>query len=248
MRLEIDALCHKGLVRAGNEDALSVCGLVLRDDTAAFSLDTPEEGFFYLLVADGMGGHDHGEEASVYALEKLRGAFADHRMDAENFEDDIREVVAGIAAALNSMAAQQGQQFPMGCTLTGVVWYYGRVWQLNAGDSRTYRCRGGVLRQLTTDETERGITGNPEADKRLLNCVGGGLEGHLSVDDISGKLLEGDTLLVCSDGLSDLVSDEQIETAVSEGATAADLYRMACEAGGVDNVSVILARVVSQNN
>ena len=115
---------------------------------------------------------------------------------------------------------------------------------MNAGDSRTYRYRGGILRQLTTDETERGITGDPNASKLLLNCLGGGCEGHLHVDDLEGKLMPGDILLICSDGLCDMVSDEDIETAISEGATAADLYRMACEGGGVDNTSVILAKIL----
>ena len=61
MKVEIDALCHKGLVRDNNEDALSIGGLILRDKVANVTVDTPEEGFFYLLVADGMGGHEDGE-------------------------------------------------------------------------------------------------------------------------------------------------------------------------------------------
>lgn len=132
----------------------------------------------------------------------------------------------------------------MGCTLTGVIWHYGRIWLVNAGDSRTYRFREGMLRQLTTDETERGITGDPNANKLLLNCLGGGTDGHLHVDSLDGKLLEGDVLLICSDGLNDMVSDEEIEAALLDGATAADLYRMACEGGGVDNTSVIIAKIL----
>ena len=131
----------------------------------------------------------------------------------------------------------------MGCTLTGVVWHYGRTWLVNAGDSRTYRYRGGMLRQLTVDDTERGLTGDPMASKLLLNCLGGGSDGLLSVEDLDGKLLDGDVLLICSDGLCDMVSDEAIEAALDEGAGAADLLRMACAAGGVDNVSIILATV-----
>lgn len=243
MRIEIDALCHMGLVRGNNEDALSVSGLLLRDDVAAVTVDTPEEGFFYLLVADGMGGHDNGEEASEFALEQLKEQFSQRQIAAGTFEDDIREATRGIALKLNRTAAERGQQLPMGCTLTGVVWHYGHIWLINAGDSRTYRQRGGMLRQLTTDETERGITGDPNADKRLLNCLGGGCEGRLTVENLDGKLLEDDILLICSDGLTDMVTDEQIEAAIAEGATAADLYRLACEAGGVDNVSIILAKI-----
>jgi protein phosphatase len=243
MKVEIDALCHKGLVRDNNEDALSIGGLILRDKVANVTVDTPEEGFFYLLVADGMGGHEDGEEASEFTLNELKEKFNDHMIGADSFEDDIRKIVNTTSIKLNLMAAEKGQQLPMGCTLTGVVWHYGHLWLINAGDSRTYRFRNGMLRQLTTDETERGITGDPNAEKFLLNCIGGGQDGRLAIDELDDKVLQEDTLLICSDGLTDMVTDEQLEEALTEGATAADLYRLACEGGGVDNVSVILARI-----
>ena len=244
MKLEIQAICYKGLVRENNEDAVSVSGVFLRDDSVSLAVDTPEDGFFYLLVADGMGGHEKGEEASAFALDEMKEQLALHQIRPDSFEDDVREAARYISFKLNRAAADQGQARPMGCTLTGVLWHYGRIWLINAGDSRTYRFRGGVLRQLTTDDTESGITGDPDAGQLLLNCLGGGCEGHLSVEDLDGKLLPGDRLLICSDGLSDMVPDEEIETALSEGAGADDLYRMACEGGGMDNTSVILAKIL----
>ena len=71
MRLGIQAICDRGLLRDRNEDALSVNGLFLRDDAVELSVDIPEEGFFYLLVSDGMGGHEKGEEASRFAQEEM---------------------------------------------------------------------------------------------------------------------------------------------------------------------------------
>lgn len=244
MRLDIQAVCHKGLVRDGNEDAVSVGGLFLRDDSAALTVDTPESGFFYLLVADGMGGHEAGEEASEFALGEIKEQLALNQIQPDTFEDDIREAAHYITYKLNGFAAERGQVHPMGCTLTGVIWHYGRTWLVNAGDSRTYRFRGGMLRQLTVDETDRGLTGDPTADKRLHNCLGGGCAGRLVVDSLDGTLLPGDTLLVCSDGLCDMVPDEAVEQALTDGASATDLLRMACEAGGVDNISIIIAKIV----
>ncbi|MCR5840512.1 MAG: protein phosphatase 2C domain-containing protein [Bacteroidales bacterium] len=244
MRLGIQAICDRGLLRDRNEDALSVNGLFLRDDAVELSVEIPEEGFFYLLVSDGMGGHEKGEEASRFALEEMEEQFSFHHIRPESFEDDVREAARYINFKLNRTATEDGQQRPMGCTLTGVIWHYGRTWLVNAGDSRTYRFRDGLLRQLTTDETERGITGDPDTSKLLLNCLGGGAEGRLAVDDLDGKLLEWDVLLVCSDGLCDMLPDEEIEAALAGGATASDLLRLACEAGGTDNVSIILARVI----
>lgn len=244
MKLAIQAICHKGLVRDNNEDAMSVGGVFLRDSELDITVSTPSDGWFYLLVSDGMGGHENGEEASEFCLAEIKEQLALHQITPDNFEDEIREAAHYISYKLNGLAAERGQLRPMGCTLTGVIWHYGRIWLVNAGDSRTYRFRGGMLRQLTTDETERGITGDPNASKLLLNCLGGGTDGHLHVDSLDGKLLEGDVLLICSDGLNDMVSDEEIEAALLDGATAADLYRMACEGGGVDNTSVIIAKIL----
>lgn len=245
MKLAIQAICNVGLVRTNNEDAVSVGGMFLRDNATTLSVDTPEDGFFYLLVSDGMGGHENGEEASEFALGEIKEQLALHQIRPETFEDDIREAVHYISYKLNGFAAERGQARPMGCTLTGVIWHYGRIWLINAGDSRTYRFRGGMLRQLTTDETERGVTGNPEASKLLYNCLGGGAEGNLAIDSLDGKLLEGDTLLICSDGLCDMVSDEDLESALERGADADELLRMAMEGGGVDNTSIILARITA---
>ena len=245
MKVEIDALCQKGLVRDNNEDALSVGGIILRNNVTNFTVDISEDGFFYLLVSDGMGGHEDGEEASEFTLNELKEKFEQKQIGAKSFEDDMRKMTNTISTQLNQMAAEKGQQLPMGCTLTGIVWHYGKIWLVNAGDSRTYRYRNGMLRQLTIDETERGITGDPNAEIYLLNCIGAGQEGRLTIIDMEGKLLKDDILLICSDGLTDMVTDEQLEEALEEGNTAADLYRLACEGGGVDNVSVILARIKS---
>jgi protein phosphatase len=164
-------------------------------------------------------------------------------MSADTFAEDLNYATRNISFSLNCAAAERGQRLPMGCTLTGLIWFYGHAWLVNAGDSRTYRYCSGLLRQLTTDETERGMTGNPDAEKYLLNCIGGGLDGSLAIENMDGKLLTDDVILICSDGLTDMLSDDQIEKAITNGATAADLYRMACEAGGIDNVSIILARI-----
>lgn len=244
MKLNVQAVCDRGLLREQNEDAVSVNGLFLRDDAVGLTVDTPEEGFFYLLVSDGMGGHEKGEEASRFALEEMEEQFSFHHIQPDRFEDDVREAARYINFKLNRAAAEDGQARPMGCTLTGVVWHYGRIWLVNAGDSRTYRFREGILRQLTVDDTERGITGDPAASKLLFNCLGAGADGLLRVESLDGKLLEGDLLLICSDGLCDMVPDEGIEAALAADATASDLCRLACDAGGADNISIILARVM----
>ena len=265
MKLEIQAICHKGLVRQNNEDALSIGGILLRDDSVSLSVTVPEDGYFYLLASDGMGGHENGEQASIQTLEGMKrffesGQTPDSSGPIDDFDEALRGVARDISCRLNDQAATEGQDRPMGCTLSGVIWYYGSVRLINAGDSRVYRMRGGIVRQLTTDDNERGLTGDPQASKLLLNCIGGGTEGRLDVSSLDGKIRPGDILLICSDGLSDMVETDELETVLSaagceleseevpgtEGLdrTATDLLRIACEHGGHDNISIILARVL----
>ena len=265
MKLEIQAICHKGLVRQNNEDAISIGGILLRDDSVSLSVTVPEDGYFYLLASDGMGGHENGEQASLQTLEGMKrffetGQTPDSSGPIDDFDEALRGVARDISCRLNDQAATEGQDRPMGCTLSGVIWYYGSVRLINAGDSRVYRMRGGIVRQLTTDDNERGLTGDPQASKLLLNCIGGGTEGRLDVSSLDGKIRPGDILLICSDGLSDMVETDELETVLSaagceleseeapgtEGLdrTATDLLRIACEHGGPDNISIILARVL----
>lgn len=249
MKIDIQAICDKGRVRENNEDALSIGGVFLRDDAMNLTVDVQENAVFYLLVSDGMGGHEKGEAASEITLDEMKEQFAMNEIQPDTFSDDVNEAGKYISFKLNNAALAQGQTKPMGCTLTGVVWHYGKIYLINAGDSRTYRFRGGILRQLTTDQTERGITGNPQASKALLNCIGGGLTGKILTDDITSKIVEGDVILICSDGLTDMITDDEIEALLNEGITAdgmADglaekLKEKACESGGYDNVSIILA-------
>lgn len=251
MKIDIQAISDKGRVRENNEDALSIGGVFLRDDAMNLTVDVQENAVFYLLVSDGMGGHEKGEEASEITLSELKEQFAMNEIRPDTFSDDIDEAGKYISFKLNNAAYAQGQAKPMGCTLTGVVWHYGKIYLLNAGDSRTYRFRGGLLKQLTTDQTVRGITGHPEASKSLLNCIGAGLNGKILTDDITNKLGENDVILICSDGLTDMLFDDEIEAVLNEGITeqgmadglAEMLKEKACEAGGYDNVSIILGKL-----
>lgn len=244
MKLDIQAMCKVGMVRDNNEDMISLGGVLLRDDEMAFPVELNETSQFFLLVADGMGGHEFGERASQGLLEYLNDCFKEKVFEEDTFEEDLRVRVRQYNDDLNFQASEEGQWAPMGCTLTGVVWANGKAYLINAGDSRTYRFRNGILRQLTTDETERGITGDEFASKALLNCIGGGAQGRLTVEDLTERLRDGDLLLICSDGLTDMVCDAEIEEVLSQTEHPAyDLYKTACQNGGEDNISVIVARV-----
>ncbi|MBR5211123.1 MAG: serine/threonine-protein phosphatase [Bacteroidales bacterium] len=246
MKLEIHAVNDIGCSRTNNEDMMSVGGILLRDASLELpvEIDDESDSYFYILVSDGMGGHEKGEEASELLLKCISDSFMDGRISPENAEENLRKLVYEVSCTLNMRGIEENQERILGCTLTGVIWIGARTYLVNAGDSRTYRLRSGILKQLTTDDTERGITGDENASKLLLNAIGGGSHGRLTVEDITDRIMEGDTILVCSDGLTDMVDDEGIEEILCRNERPAEsLVETANRNGGADNISVIVAHL-----
>ena len=246
MKLEIHAVNDIGCSRTNNEDMMSVGGILLRDASLELpvEIDDESDSYFYILVSDGMGGHEKGEEASELLLKCISDSFMNGRISPEDAEENLRQLVYEVSCTLNMRGIEENQERILGCTLTGVIWIGAKAYLVNAGDSRTYRLRSGILKQLTTDDTERGITGDENASKLLLNAIGGGSHGRLTVEDITDRIMEGDTILVCSDGLTDMVDDEGIEEILcSNERPAESLVKTANRNGGSDNISVIVAHL-----
>ena len=236
MILNVNAICDRGTARENNEDLVTLGGIMLRDRKYFEEVEFSGTPAYYLLLADGMGGHEKGELASFMTLEHLRDCFSMGDMEVDTFADDITRSVQYISYKINAISRYEKHQHPMGCTLTGVVWLEDRVWLVNAGDSRTYLFRDGIVEQLTVDEENE--------DGLLTNCVGGGVDTALAVTELTGKLRDGDILLICSDGLGDVVNDDYLEYFLMNSASPAeDLAEWAMENGSTDNVSVIAARV-----
>ncbi len=117
----------------------------------------------------------------------------------------------------------------------------------NIGDSRVYRLRDGILRQLTTDHSMKELTRNPDYPSNIIyNCFGLEKDFFADVKDVSNMLLPDDIVLVCSDGLSDMLPDDEIEALLPSGAEA--LLSAAKNAGGEDNITFIIAALLEDNN
>src|SRR5262245_43306300 len=232
VRVDVSALSHVGLVRETNEDQFLVSRLTRRMESMITSLpagDVPEiadEVNYVMAVADGMGGHAAGEVASRLvlsaavnlALEVPDWAFMVTDKGLPGIEHRARQIVQQIGSVL----IERGQQDPalhgMGSTLTAVRSYGRDLLIVHVGDSRAYMCRAGRLHRLTKDHTyvqmliDTGqLSSKEEAPSRLrhvlVNVLGGSTE-HVTVDVDLVKLEDGDRLLLCSDGLTDLIDDE----------------------------------------
>lgn len=246
-RCEIVCASDKGMVRSGNEDAVHI------DAASGFA-----------VLADGMGGYAAGEVASRLAVDEIRaeletalphldmGAAASAAALAEDMRFAAQRANASILNAARRVAEHEG----MGATLVFAVMAAGRIFVGHLGDSRAYRLRGGRLEPLTRDHcwldeqiSQGALQIDALLDGRLRNIVTRalGIDEDIELEVHDHDVLPGDVYLLCSDGLSDMLDDAQIEALLNEPGELADkpgaLVAQANRNGGKDNVSVILMRL-----
>jgi len=151
--------------------------------------------------------------------------------------------------SVNQMIASKGHVDPsmaeMGTTLVGVAFFNKKYYWMNCGDSRLYRLRQGKMTQMSTDHSLNTIQGEKRHSNVITNCIGAGCKNsYLDLYEFTDDFLSGDVYLLCSDGLSDMISDAEIESLLIEGASANRLCEAAIEAGGYDNVSACVFSVM----
>lgn len=252
LRVRYAAQTHTGLMREHNEDDF----LIL-----------PESGIF--VIADGMGGHNAGREASAICVHAIDAWFnsEDELLGDVPVDGPLRPASISLARAFlaaNRAIYESAVENPfyngMGTTVVGVRLLEDAVAIAHAGDSRAYLFRDGRLRQVTEDHSLSNFLyalGRREeahiAETTMSNVImrALGLEPSVQIDAREEALADGDVFLLCSDGLSDLVSREMIGTILEpcvEGtksleAGVEELVARALEAGGRDNITVILLEV-----
>ncbi len=231
MRVEVGVVTDIGRVREGNEDS--------------YLVEPP-----LYAVADGMGGHRGGEVASQLALETVEELFL---AGEGTLADQVREANRAVFTRSASDRSVTG----MGTTLTAARIDDDGAHLVHVGDSRAYLLRAGSLRRLTEDHTlvnrmvKAGEISAAEADVHphrnvLLRALG--TDPDVEVDEQDLGLLAGDRLLLCSDGLTSMVTEDQVQAileAEPEPQAAADrLVRTANRAGGIDNITVVVLDVL----
>lgn len=244
IELSISANCHKGVVRDNNEDMLLVSGHCSRDCSLITKVDIGPRGRYIVAIADGMGGYDEGEVASEMTLHSLSDFFA--QLPSGLSVEDLRDVTCEWGELIHDIVNEDASAHGVvrGTTLVALAVYEDKMFFINCGDSRMYRYRDGVLSQLTDDHNLASLTGKFEDKHVVVNCIGVGAESsYMDFVDMSNRMFNEDLFLLCSDGLSDMCSDSEIEEALRLGHDANDLVALANRKGGLDNVSVINVKV-----
>ncbi len=247
--IQIDAasLTDTGQLRETNEDSLGAF-------RPANRREMKRKGRLF-IVADGMGGHRGGEVASKMAVETIRSYYYSSK------EKDPSIALAGAFEKANRLIREKAREdeslLGMGTTCTAMVVLKKKIYFAHVGDSRAYLLRDGKLEQITQDHSlvaemiRSGVLSREEArshPQRNVITRSLGAQDSIQIDAPSspGRIQDGDVFLLCSDGLTNLVSDEEIKS-ILEGASAseasAQLVDLANERGGADNISVQVVKV-----
>ena len=244
--LRVAALTHVGKRRYTNEDCIAVDSQIfceLMDDPSLFTLRLDTHRM--CLVADGMGGHPAGDVAIRLAVETLCAEALHPEMDDESITATLRRANRLLFEAMERTPEVIG----MGTTIAGLTACDRSIVFFNVGDSRIYRIREGAVEQISTDDSEDIVTSfmTMEYPTRALNqCLG----GYPGVDEITPHLVRESAqancaYLICSDGLSDMLNDETIAACLGADLdqSVRTLFECAMAEGGIDNISIILARL-----
>ena len=272
--VDLGAISHQGYVRENNEDSYLVMkfGRSLENLMTNVEEDLLEQNYFMngygMLVADGMGGLAGGEVASRLALSKLIELIVDtsdwtlalqREQDVTTVLERMTDRFLQIDAILRKEADKDKTLQGMGTTLTVAGALGNNLIVGHVGDSRAYLLRGDDLKQLTTDHTlaqaliDAGVANRDDPASRsmrhVLTAAVGSLGEQVEPQVQRFKLSAGDKLLLCTDGLTEMVEDLTIAQVLSEAKSAQtacqDLVDLALSGGGTDNITVVLAHFVS---
>ncbi len=265
LKIDASVMTTKGGIRSKNEDNFYFNGAFMKKDslTDPLCISTKTSGQrFIFAVCDGMGGEEFGEEASFLAVQVLH-EFYKKSFRTSTVLSDLKESIDNHIKKSNKIIYEQSLSLGkrMGTTLASIVFCRDKAISLNIGDSRVYLLRGSNLKKLTTDHTEaerlirlgvlNSYTARFHKSKNLLtrylgtNPFFGIMEADYS-DELT--VLKGDTYLVCSDGLSNFLTDEEIQFHLSVTGTSAsickDLLNLALGNYGTDNVTVSVIKIL----
>ena len=249
MELKITVGTETGRVRGHNEDAILLGHHIIREGTKDITVKLENSPGYLVAIADGMGGHNAGEVASVMVLELMRDKMKS--LCRRLTENELAQEIEERAQEIQSCILEEGCRFPerkgMGTTLVGVLFYNSLAYYINAGDSRLYRFRDGCLAQITRDHSLREVTGDDAIPSNIIVNSFGGSDGvFIDFGPVSKKLFGGDILLLCSDGLSDMLPGDAIERIMTNCEDPLSmLLEEANNRGGTDNISAVLVQILA---
>jgi len=236
--LNVFAVCDIGCKKPSNEDMILLHDKMFRDGKKKAVFNLKER--VIIAVADGVGGLEKGEIASEQVLKSLRDILINIPGDLSN--EELRSVFDTYCRETHASLSKE-----MGSTLAGLFFYNGKLFRYHAGDSRIYRLRRGELERLTVDHSLRESGGQKNAPSNIImNSIGGGSSAYLDFMEIEFPFYDNDIYMLSSDGMHDLVSQDEISEAINKPNATELLVNMAIKKGGKDNISVVTINIMEK--
>jgi len=235
--LSVRAVCDIGRKKPNNEDMILIHDEIFRDGFRQKELNSNDRLVF--AVADGVGGLNKGEVASERVLLTLKSFL-------KSIPDDL--CTEELNEVFDTYTQETHRSLPrdMGTTLVGLFLYQGKMFQFHAGDSRIYRFRNETIERLTIDHSLVEAGGDPTAPSNIItNSIGGGPSAFLEFDEITDPLKDNDVYLLSSDGMHDLINNDEVLKEIKKENAAEILTNLANERGGKDNISVLTIKINS---
>jgi serine/threonine protein phosphatase PrpC len=246
LRLDVAQLTDVGRKREHNEDNMAY---VIPKDPQVMT----KKGALF-IVADGMGGHAAGEVASEIAVDTVSNTY--YQDDSEDVAASLLQAIKRANALIHQRAAENMLRSGMGTTCVAAVLRGNMAYIANVGDSRAYFMRNGQVKQVSQDhswvaeQVRAGLLTDDQARTHaqrnvITRCLG--TQADVDIDIFTEELREGDSLVLCTDGLSGLVSDDEIQRIVEQYVPQESVYHLIERAnsnGGPDNITAIVLRVL----
>lgn len=271
--LDVFGITHAGKVRPDNQDHFLFCTVhkTLRVVTTSLAtpelLEIPSQRLASLfMVADGVGGSEGGEAASrvtvetmaMYFTHAMHCYFTSNGSDGGSFLGELETAAQAASKNVQARARQRPEDRRMATTLTLCMAVWPRLFVLQVGDSRAYRIRGPELIRLTRDQTmaqdlvDRGAMKPDDAERSPLRNILSSAIGREATPEVSQhEILRGDCFLLCSDGLTNHVTEEQIRARAAGMRSCEELCRAllqdALDGGGSDNITILAARSLPEH-
>ncbi len=241
--MKVYGISNVGRRRKNNEDAYLI-------NRIEIFKDGKKRIFYVLAVADGMGGHDAGEVASGMAVDRMTAAPLTY---LEGDVAGIRKIIEFVNKKVHERSMEMGKK--MGTTLVAALIEGNNGYIFNVGDSRAYLFRKGKIRQVTKDHSviqellDKGLISKEEAkthpDRHVITMAIGTKES-VNPDTYTLYFDKGDILMLCSDGVTDMLTDEELQEILGSSKElneiGMEIVKKANENGGKDNITVVLAQ------
>lgn len=245
MYIDVYAQSVTGQVRLVNEDIALIQDETVTETPLSRRFDLDRDAPVIIAIADGMGGNQGGALAGHFAITEVKEWIKEVRPDTtySQFIDEFDSLIEQIILKMTALSKKSAALSAMGTTLAGIIFNYRFVAAFNIGDSRIYRLHNNWLRQITVDHSLQQLRGNLQSAHFIYNAISANEKAFVDYFDLTHKVMADNIFLICSDGLSNRLTDDEMQQILTTDDPVTSLIEKANQRGGPDNITAVLIQI-----